>query len=95
MIHVDDLDHFAAEQKREGFAAEHRMFGGQDGIEIGPVGLDQSRTPNRTNALFFPLWELNDAANEPLVAARRFHEIENRRQRAASATTPSAASRRD
>jgi hypothetical protein len=80
MIHMDDLDHFAVELRGEGFDAEHKMVSGQDGVEVGPVGLDQSRMPKGTKILFFPLWELNYAANEPLVAARKFHEIqENRR----------------
>lgn len=78
-IHMNDLEAFVAQLRREGFDARTDLFNGQVGLIVGPHGLDPKRMPPDTAGLFFPLWELNYTGNRPLVEARKFHEIfENR-----------------
>ena len=78
-IHMDDLGAFVARLRSEGFDARTDLFNGQVGLIVGPNGLDSKRMPPETAGLFFPLWELNYVPNRPLVEARMFHEIFERR----------------
>jgi hypothetical protein len=54
---------------------EKISFDGQVGVLVGPKGLDPKRMPPETKSLFFPLWELNDPANQEMVVERKFHDI--------------------
>lgn len=78
-IGIFDVQDFAKRLKSEGFDARTDLLNGQVGLIIGPKGLGQGRMPPDTMGLFFPLWELNNKSNRPLVEDRQFHEIfENR-----------------
>jgi hypothetical protein len=64
----------------EGFDARVEHFNGQDGMRVGPKGLDPTRLKPGEKALFLPLWEINAPENSGLIVERNFHSIvENRR----------------
>jgi hypothetical protein len=78
-INMDDLEQLAERLRREDFDARTDVFDGQVGLIVGPAGLELKRLPPGQTGLFLPLWELNHPANRPLVAAKQFHEIRDRR----------------
>lgn len=74
-IHMNDLEAAAKELCGEGIDAKVTLFNGQQGLDIGPKGIDPSKLPPNVTAFFFPLWELNAERNRPLVENRQFTDI--------------------